>query len=446
MKIDAPHMWPFAPAMSSEQQQRWLDTCYVKTNIDELFADPARSIVVLTHSGCGVTTSLARLNSYGLFCFQYNPDQWPGQPQAFTDDTDHFSQWMAHIAYSFTEKLRIHPDLLDRLAVEHHEFLIWLMRRFLNPRRSRNWLQYLKQHLPDDMWQALNSALDILPEQMYGNTVAELFGQIDECLMIAKQLGWKGIYASIDIHWSDWISRSSKDREILKKGIQQLLATLTPLQRPGFGFKMGLPQRLLSVHDVRELTRGRATVAQYEWGYQDLSHIATQLIGLADENPTEDAARLAPDTWTMLDTDLTSIWDQPGPAAAIAVARQYLLLSTESASSKENMALLRQNLYRSSAKLYLDHDLTQRQVWRGMTPLTLEETPFHVFEVLWRHQGTSVSNETLIDIAGTKMNLDKIISRIRKAVEPFYEQGIYLYVQRRPSSGTWLDKEVCDFA
>jgi hypothetical protein len=54
-----------------------------------------------------------------------------------------------------------------------------------------------------------------------------------------------------------------------------------------------------------------------------------------------------------------------------------------------------------------------------------------------------------MSIAGSKDNLDQNISRLRRAIEPFYTikktEDKYIYVQRSISSGTWLEKKTCHF-
>jgi hypothetical protein len=442
-----PQQWVFAPlaTMSHEQRQRWLETCFTKTNVDELFTDPSRSVIAITQSGCGVTTSLSRLSAYELLGFQYNPDQWPGQIHAFTNAADHFAQWMAHTAYQITEAFKQQPERLEQLTSANHEFLIWLLRHYLGRRQSDTWLQSLQSHIDADSWQSLNDKTQKQQlDDLYGTTISDLYGQIEECLQIARKLGWKGIYACIDINWIDWISRTLDERERLMAGIKQILMRLSPLQRPGFGIKMGLHENVLSIQAARDLVRGRAVVVTYDWSINALMRLADQLITLATDGQANEQQVLPAMVWDMLSGDIKAIWGALGPAAAVALAQHALAARSE--SDTQRGYTVKQALYRHSALLHLDHDPAQRQIWRGMQAIPLDDAQFRVFEVLWRHRGEPVSNQVLMNIAGSKSNLDQIISRIRGAIEPFGKaQKSYTYVQRTITSGTWLEKTTCRF-
>lgn len=437
--------------LAQEQGARWREKCYVDTNVDGLFADPARSVVVVTHAGCGISTSLAQLHSYGLLSFSYDLDQWPGQKRAFTKAPDHFGQWMAQIAYTFVDLLRQEPNRLAALSRANLEFVTWLVYHHLSQRQRRHWTDLLQARLPDETWQQLQATIsDEAFAYLFGTTVSDLVEQIDECLDLARQLGWRGIFASVDLRWSDWIKRPPEQRLAAKEGLSQLLTTLTPLQRPGFGFKMGVPRRLFSLQEVRALVRGRATVADYDWPAPKLVEVADRLIAqaISEKDTALRAAVLPSERWHDLAADLALIWETPGPAAAVALALHALELARESQNTLEN---LRRHLYRSSARLQIDNDLNQGQVWRGMEPIKLTERPFDIFKALWERRGELVSNDELVDLAGSKGNVDTNIKRVRQALEPFYKEKErnkeedFLYIRRDQYRGAWLDKDCCVF-
>lgn len=425
--------------MNPEQRQRWLETCYLKTNVDELFADPDRSVAVVTHAGCGITTSLARLETYRLLHFQYDPDQWPGRPQSFTNAPDHFGQWMGRAAFTLIDQIRRAPALLGTLTRANYEFLTWAAQRYLNRNQNNRWHHVLQTSLPVDVWGDIQTTIsDPAFVLLFGTAVADMVGQIDECLDVAQRLGWQGIYASIDIQWEDWIKRPPADRDALKEGVRQLLSSLTLLQRPGFGFKMGIPHRLFSLGDVRALVRGRANVVVYDWSPERITRLADQLMYQATSGQSAGVQMLSNEYWQNLHGDVVSIWETLGPAAAVALVRQAL-------QAAQAPLEIRQGLYRSSARLCLDNDPSERRVWRGMTPIRLTDAPFELFKKLWEYQGEPVSNRILLDVSGSKENADQNISRIRKAIEPFYAHSKYLYIQRDVKRGAWLDRDMCDF-
>jgi hypothetical protein len=350
---------------------------------------------------------------------------------------------MSHVAFAFVDQLRQQPQLLDQLSLSRYEFLTWIVRRYLNRNQQNKWHGFLQTNLKDEMWQSLQAAISSDAfDTLFGTAVADIVGQIDESLDLAKSLGWQGIYASIDIRWTDWVKRTPQQRKDLRESLNQLLMTLTPLQRPGFGFKMGLSQRLISIQEARSLLRGRALVVNYDWPPEQLNDIAKRLIFQATSDTTLGTHLLPDEMWQSLASDLASIWEIPGPTGAAALALYTLQLNAE---ARNTLGDLRQRLYRHSARLRMDNDTSLEQVWRGMTPIKLTEAPFDIFKELWHNQGELVSNRALMDIAGSKENVDQNITRIRKAIEPFYKEKIWLYVRRDPNRGAWLDKDSCHF-
>ncbi|NTU80158.1 MAG: hypothetical protein HGA45_12255 [Chloroflexales bacterium] len=439
--------WLFTPlaALPLEQGQRWVELCHVAGSVDGLFADPMRSVVVVTEPGCGLSTSLTILSSYRLLTVRYDPDQWPGQPQALTGAPDHFSHWMAHLALALIEGLRTTEGQAELLTIDHFEFLAWVIRRYLGARHVSLWLRQVERMLSVERWLELSARLSAgQGQQLYGDSVADIYGQIEECLELARRLGCAGIAIAVDISLIDWIHRGPEEREALLAGAQDLLTALTPLQRRGFGLRMGLPRQMCSLADVQAMVRGRAVVTAYDWAEPELVQMAVGLASACDgllEREADDQMR---DLWRALLPDMRTIWTIPGPAAAAALARG--VVEHRTAGQRGDLrTYLREALYARSAQLRLDPDLKRRVIWRGMTPITLDETPFRFFEVLWRHRGDYVHNDILLDLAHTRANLDKNISRMREALEPFYREKKYVYIQRDNSHGTWLQKDACVF-
>lgn len=434
--------------MSQDQRQQWVDSCYAESDIDQLLRDPARSIVVSTYPGCGITTSLQLLRSADLLVFSYNPDQWPGEAQAFTADTTHFGQWMALICDMLTEELRNRSDRIDTLDPYQHQFIIWMMQRYLGRRQSLIWQGMLQSLLPGDAWERLSSLIEHDPIA-YSDTIADLKHQLYEWISVAQKLGWRGIFGSIDISWWDWYERSLEARKQFDLRIRQLLTTLAPLEVPYFGMKLGLPARLLPPKEIDKLTRARIKPTiyptTYRWSHEQLQQICQNLVALASGE--QGMRRPAPSgaLWAMLQKDIESIWGAACPAAATALAQIWSELPQHEPLSAEAVQALRAGLYRLAAPLRLDPEPESQIIRRGINAIQLDDMPFRIFQLLWQHRGSTATNDTLLQVAGTKANLDKIISRIREEIEPLYEHGVYIYLQRRPSSGTWLEKDACLF-
>jgi hypothetical protein len=100
---------------------------------------------------------------------------------------------------------------------------------------------------------------------------------------------------------------------------------------------------------------------------------------------------------------------------------------------------VRAALYRHYAPLRYYPQVSSSQIWRGASRIALDEAQVAVFQALWRHGRTRsyASKEELVALAGSPTNLDKIISRIRKKLEPV--PGTEIYLHRTQSLGTRLE-------
>lgn len=449
MTMHAP-TWMFEPVatLSPEQWQQWHTRVQVESDIDALLCDPIRSMIITTYPGCGITTSLYLLRFTDLLVFPYNPEQWPGQAQAFTAAESHFGQWMAHVAYALTEEVRNQPERIAALNLYQHQFIVWLLQRYIGRRQSLVWQSHLQSVLPSDAWERLTAMIANEPIA-YEDTVADLKYQLHECVDVAHSLGWRGIFATIDITWWDWVERSVDERQRFDEQVQQLLTTLAPLEVPNFGVKLGIPGRLVPPQEIDKLTRSRIKPTiyplTYRWNIEQLHQICTGLLDMIREEVGGSLSAPPVSMWEWLAPDIASIWETPGPGAAVRLAQQWLIHATQQTAEEMLLPELRAGLYRRAAPLRLDRSPDSKTVWRGGTAIQLDDMPFRVFQILWQHRGSPASNESLLRVAGTKANLDKIISRLREQLEPLYKSGTFIYLQRRQSSGTWLEKDICLF-
>lgn len=452
-------MWPFQPlaSLSLDEQRMWLAQCYVPSDVDSVVLDPRRSVIVIAPPGHGLSTSLALLHSQQrildsspseaarpphLLTFSYPPEQWPGQPHALcrTDTEGHFKQLMAQVADQCVQKLEEHPALIQDLPLSGHEFLAWLIGRYLGRRWSNRWLLFLEQNEPSaDIQQLIEQVRQGELDHLLSDMEENVRLQIVESLDLARHLGWNGIYAVIDISITDWLERSLEQQVVLRDGVRQLLENLQILQRPGFGCKIGLPAVMFSRAEAQALVRDRAEVITYAWTPEKLLAIGDRVLSAAIERHLALEPLLAPKTWALLDEDIRMIWGHTCPAAMTAIAKQVRQLQLQQVNLNTDRAklALRRQLYIEYAPLRHNPHSSRPVIWRGVTQLSLGETPLRVFEILWKRRGSNVSNDELLLIAGSDKNLDKIISRIRQVIEPLPRPPIYLH--RSQSYGTWLE-------
>lgn len=442
------HRWPFQSltSLSPAQQAAWLERCYVRSQGDLLLSDQERSVVVIAPSGSGQSTSLTLLEQATYLTFKYTPEQWPGQPYALIKSPHHFDQFMAHVAQKSTDKLRAQPELLARCPRLTHEFLYWLVRRYLGNRRADVWLDHLQEHYPVDATLAMiERAKEKRFEDLYdGDSVNDIYGQIDEAKSLAHTLDWSGIYAIIDISMRDWFERAGEQRKALDRGLEQLFQSLTLIQRPQFGFKLAISDRLLTAEKAEELLRGRATVITVTWTGPELRLMAERLLAAATDNTLKLDHVTPLELWQALEPDIRSIWGQPCPAAIKAIIEHVLKLYEPGgwSTTADDLRRLREELYRCNARLRRDPTVPGK-LWRAATDVQLDEAQQRVFDELWRSRGRPLSTIALLPLAGSNANLDKIVSRIRQAIEPLANSRIYL--NRSTSQGVWLQPDSCVF-
>lgn len=444
--------WVFTPvaSMTARQLLSWLDDCYVASEVDQILADPVRSVVISTYGGSGITTSLALLlQTSRLLILPYNVEQWPGSPGAFTRAGTHFGQWMARFVDAVMAQLRMQPTSLTLLNPYQHQFVLWLLERHIGKRQSKVWQSELDQQLPSALREQLEMIVAEEPVD-YGDTVADLKYQLHECVAVARALGWEGVYASVDINWWDWCARTPNHRERIDAGLRDLLTTLAPLEVPYFGVKLAIPARLLSPQEVDRLTRSRIRPMiypmTYSWSEEQLHRICRRHVACAAADSGVEIASPPSSLWAWLEGDIRSIWEWPCPAAARALALVWLELADKSLEGEVLHHQLRAALYRLAAPLRRDGATDSQVVYRGQTAIHLDDMPFRLFSTLWQHRGSPASNEALLSVAGSKANLDKLISRLREQIEPLHGSGTTIYLQRRPNSGAWLDATTAVFS
>jgi hypothetical protein len=439
--------------LAPDDQAWWIEHCYMLPSYNNALYDPERSVLVIGEHGSGLSTSFDILRyHYPLInddptppatpqplLFAYPPQCWPGQPQAlFSADQDsHFKQFMAHLAEQIASIFKYRPALLGRLSLIGHEFMAWMARHYLGPRRGELWCRFVEQHdsglaVADVLARARRGDLDSLYQDDLPN---DMRGQIEECLDIVRALGWNGIFAVAELGHAAWLATPPAQQEALRQSLLRLLESLTLLQNREFGFKVGIVADLLSLKDAEQIPRSRTEVIAHSWTNAELEVLARRL-WTADHGAP--GPPLTPADWRALEPDITSIWGKPCPAASVGVIGACAALR---ATSPAPPALddVRAELYRQHAPLRYYPQISGSQVWRGAERITLEEAQIVVFQALWRHCRTKsyASKEELLGLAGSATNLDKIISRIRKHLEPI--PGAEIYLHRTQTLGTRLE-------
>lgn len=419
--------------------ERWRSVCYLDSPANQQLADPGRSVVVLGPPGSGFSTALALVPLQGVLTYGYPPSIWPGQAEAFTKAASHFEQLMGLVTRSLGDQLQGRRGLVERVDADSHLCLAWLNERYRGPRQREHWLRMMRDLTDPAAFEALEARV-ASPQfaGYYDDTPSDIATQIDVCLTVARVLGYRGIFASVDVSWTDWVRRGEQERALLLTSLRRLLSTLHPLQQSGFGIKVVLPTTLgLSFGEIQKLVRGRVAVASYRWSEEEVRTLAQRYVRAMTEGASGAERLLDEPVWPVLYRDLCAIWEAPGPAAATVLAQQIVAL--EAREEPDSLQILRQQLYRQAAPIVLDPDRAQRTVWRGQRPIVLDEAPFRIFERLWDNRFNKTDSTVLRDLAGSQASLDQNIKRIRQRLEPLHDQSVNLYLKRSPGSGAWLD-------
>lgn len=424
---------------------QWRARCYVPAPFDDLLADPQRSVVVISHAGCGLTTSFRLLQDEPLLLFDYPVRQWPEQRDAFNSRPDHFGQWMGHVAYAFEQQLRERPERIQQLRPYHYEFLAWLTRSYLGQRHVLSLVRLLERHLPAEQVRPLQRFADEAePSALFRDNVSGTLGQIGEALDIADELGFNGIFACVELPATAWIKTLPAERERIQRQLHDLLAALTPLSRPGFGIKVGIPDIIMRPDEARSIVRDRAIVTVAYWDSDLLLELAGRLGAAALPDGADNQKALTAPLLIALQADIAAVYGKPGPAAVQIIAQA--LAEMDPRQTEESMLhQLRLRLYLHGGLLRIDGDPNTRRIWRGAKPITLSDNHFELFELLWRHRGDYVKPDTLLSIGSTKSNVDQLVARLRKQIEPPLGSDDRIYICR-DRSGARLRRESCDFA
>lgn len=183
--------------LSLEERQLWIDQCYVLPQSNSALYDSERSVLLIGERGSGLSTIFDVFrHEYALiddnpappltqrpFCFAYPIHLWPGQPQAlFIDDgTSHFKQWMALIAQHLISVFKRDPRLLQRIPLSSFDFVVWLMRHYLGPRRAEMWYRFVEQqHSSAKVGQIVDEARLGKHDHVYTDSNNDITGQIED--------------------------------------------------------------------------------------------------------------------------------------------------------------------------------------------------------------------------------------------------------------------------
>jgi len=432
--------WPFRPpaSWSAEEAARWWKECYLPGPMEALEEGPHWRIL-LGGPGSGKTIALmalARREAHEAFVIIYPPERWPGGPRAWLSGGNHLAQIMSAAAITLRDHLFEQPHALSRLGEVHKEFLRWVMEKHLGSRAFRRWVEDLPPEYGESMSRVPYE--DLFPTATHPLDVQ---GQIDELVSLVRRLGYSWVRVLSDL---DRVQASFH-----RRALRELLEWHDLMYHPGFRMAIALPQEIWEGENLAQFARGRIGVLPLTWTREQVWEIARRHLRAALDDPSQDLEEwMEEELRTEIDKWLYQEYEGYVPAGWVALIETILHLILEQGEA------FQRPLRRSQAKevlrtlcarhMPLRIDLEGHGVWRGPRWIPLAEQPFNFLRVLWERRGApvDVSDERLRAALGsrgaTKANLHTLAARLRRQIEPFPEQPIYL-INRRAEGGYCLE-------
>lgn len=422
--------WPFLSQnmLTTEQKSIWWDSCFVLLPAVESFITTESSAALLTGPGNGKSVALAALKRHQAdtsLLVSYPLENWPTGPHPWLPGRSHISQIMAAAATSIIDIVSAQPDRLAQLNDLQQEFLGWLINKHL----GRRTLARLSHHL------AQNGTGSILPttvdNDLYSGDTNEsdVWGQISELVELAQALGYQRVLVLAEVNHFRLVKYAAD--------LRTLFGRSSLLEHPGWALKLALPYSHELQTQLTGGSSGRLHIYRLRLETDVIQEIVGKHLRVATDNRFIHIAALASDSVVdRASQEMTTLYGEPSLAGWLGWAETLLMLwSSSSAFSRvddADKALVA--FYSRHVPLRLIEG--QNGVWRGPQFLSLDGQQLEIMRKLFMLKGDNAP-DALLNLAGTSENLNTIISRLRKVIEPLREQNIYIHNRR--DLGYWLE-------
>lgn len=426
--------WPFSPAnaFTPDQAVRWWQEIFLRTDAIRDFTAVSGSAILVGEAGSGKSVALQALlreTADSLLHVPYPVQNWPQGQRPWLPGRRHVSQLMAATANEIVRLLNQDPRRLQQCHELLQEFLIWLVQKHLGRRTLVRLLQQINRTTGANLViPARDDVEDIYPSDHH---TADVRGQIDELAELVQALGFAGVMITIDLNEQE-ASLSGQDLGELFR--------LDLLENPGVMLRAVLPKSVALQAQIENRVGGHLRIIPIYLAEADITELVQRYLQMAtggEVSKLEELANAA--VLNRARKELNTLYTAPTVAGWLhwteTILTQYLAQPKPAPLTDPRAAALA--FYQRHVPIRLVPD--QMAVWRGPQLLTLDRQPFELLRTLFDLQGQPAP-DALLQIAGTQANLNTLIGRIRKIIEPIAKTNVY--IQNKRDLGYWLENFV----
>jgi len=421
--------WPLpGHHRSVEENERWWQECFVRTQAIDSFLGTTHSSGIVGHPGTGKTTALellAREQRGRALLLNYPIPRWPCGKNPLKPGEGHINQIMSAAAVQIHSLITQQPELFLPLNSIQQEFLFWLIGVGINLRTLQRFIFMLNQKTAQNI-EPVHKLPDLYPTSP---TALDIRSQIGELIETIRVWRMEKLFLLIDIRELELAHFPNE--------VQTLLNWSDLLEQPNFIVRVALPLSAITKHRVIERDNGRLNLVDCHYTPDEIEAITMNVVQAVTNNQN-----ITLDQWMSLELkqQITQEIIQLYNSSAIGGWLNWveiLLFEPHKPlpiETNSRLDLLRYHYYSSHVRLNLDP--YQQGVWRGPQFLSLEKQPYELLKKLFELRGQS-SPDALLDTAGSQANLNTLTSRIRKQIEPLGTE-IPIYLHNRRDLGYWL--------
>lgn len=423
--------WPFLPPTmhTPEQNEQWWAHCFLPVLPVENFAQAVGSTAVTSLPGNGKSVALdymKRQTQQWTLHLRYPTVHWPHGARPKAPAKEHLSQIMSILALEIVAYLEVHPETLavNDLNDTQHEFLAWLVEKYL----GRRALVRLAQRLQQTHQAPIKIPLQFTDIYPTDTGEGDVWGQIGEAAELAKLLGFTQINLLIDL--------SEMEASLFRDDLTDLFSRLDFWEHADWLLRSALPQSDVIEGQVLPRVSGRLYPMRLDYAAADMQTIVSRHVQAATDGRAHTIELLA-DTAVLVraQQEMTTLYGAETLAGWLNWAETLLHLQAGGGGIAQDEETAVYTYYKRHVHLRLDGK--KQGLWRGPQFIPLENQPFEMMKMLFEKRGNPAP-EALYQIAGSVANLNTIANRLRQKIEPI-KGKTNIYLHNRRDQGYWLE-------